>query len=168
VDFIVNASYPLVLDWLSKASIGLSTMVDEHFGINVVEFMVSGAFFSLGLGPVLIVFLSQAAGVIPVAHASGGPLKDIIVPFNGENTGMYSNLPQFCSTHSDHYSSHSCPEQDSMRVLHKNSPRRCKRLSRCLQKTSLQYAGVHVHGLSNGFRRRNSSEGGTRVGGGDS
>jgi hypothetical protein len=90
VDFIVNASYPLVLDWLSKASIGLSTMVDEHFGINVVEFMVSGAFFSLGLGTVLIVFLSQAAGVIPVAHASGGPLKDIIVPFNGENTGVYS------------------------------------------------------------------------------
>ena len=31
--------------------------------------------------------ISQAAGVIPIAHASGGPLKDIIVPFNGENTG---------------------------------------------------------------------------------
>ena len=29
-----------MLDWLSRASIGLSTMVDEHFGINVVEFMV--------------------------------------------------------------------------------------------------------------------------------
>jgi alpha-1,2-mannosyltransferase len=103
VDFIVNASYPLVLDWLSKASVGLSTMVDEHFGINVVEFMVSGVFFSL-LGAVLIVFLSQAAGVIPIAHASGGPLKDIIVPFNGENTGK---LPGFFSTHSDHYSLHS-------------------------------------------------------------
>jgi len=50
-------------------------------------------FFSLGLGTVLIVFLSQAAGVIPVAHASGGPLKDIIVPFNGENTGMYFESP---------------------------------------------------------------------------
>ncbi|KIM43076.1 glycosyltransferase family 4 protein, partial [Hebeloma cylindrosporum] len=70
VDFIVNASYPHVLDWLSKASVGLSTMVDEHFGINIVEFM--------------------AAGVIPVAHASGGPLKDIIVPFNGENTGFHA------------------------------------------------------------------------------
>lgn len=94
MNFIVNASYPLVLDWLSKASIGLSTMVDEHFGINVVEFMVSGAFFSLCLGTVLIVFLSQAAGVIPIAHASGGPLKDIIVPFNGENTGMYFKSPR--------------------------------------------------------------------------
>jgi hypothetical protein len=31
----------------------------------------------------------QAAGVIPVSHASGGPLYDIIVPFNGEPTGMF-------------------------------------------------------------------------------
>lgn len=43
VEFVVNASYPQVLNWLSRASIGLSTMVDEHFGINVVEFMVRGA-----------------------------------------------------------------------------------------------------------------------------
>jgi len=45
-------------------------MVDEHFGINVVEFM--------------------AAGVIPVAHASGGPLMDIIVPYKGEPTGFHA------------------------------------------------------------------------------
>ncbi|KAF9478207.1 mannosyltransferase [Pholiota conissans] len=70
VEFVVNASYPTVLSWLSKASVGLSTMVDEHFGINIVEFM--------------------AAGVIPVAHASGGPLQDIIVPFNGERTGFHA------------------------------------------------------------------------------
>ncbi|KAF8194196.1 mannosyltransferase [Pholiota molesta] len=53
-------------DFRVNASIGLSTMVDEHFGINV------------------------ASGVIPVAHASGGPLKDIIVPFNGERTGFHA------------------------------------------------------------------------------
>ncbi|KAF8158434.1 mannosyltransferase [Crassisporium funariophilum] len=70
VEFVVNASYSVVLEWLSRASIGLSTMVDEHFGINIVEFM--------------------AAGVIPVAHASGGPLKDIIVPFKGERTGYHA------------------------------------------------------------------------------
>jgi hypothetical protein len=29
------------LELLGEASIGLNTMVDEHFGINVVEFMVS-------------------------------------------------------------------------------------------------------------------------------
>ncbi|CCM03735.1 uncharacterized protein FIBRA_05881 [Fibroporia radiculosa] len=70
VQFVVNAPYPDMLGWLSKASIGLSTMVDEHFGINVVEFM--------------------AAGVIPVAHASGGPLNDIVVPFKGEQTGYHA------------------------------------------------------------------------------
>lgn len=70
VQFVVNATYPEMLDWLSRASIGLSTMVDEHFGINIVEFM--------------------AAGAIPVTHASGGPLNDIVVPFNGEPTGYHA------------------------------------------------------------------------------
>jgi alpha-1,2-mannosyltransferase len=74
VEFVVNAPYSDVLGWLSRASIGLSTMVDEHFGINVVEFM--------------------AAGVIPVTHASGGPLYDIVVPFNGEPTGYHATTPK--------------------------------------------------------------------------
>ena len=42
------------------AAIGLHTMWNEHFGIGVVELM--------------------AAGIPPVAHASGGPLLDIVVP----------------------------------------------------------------------------------------
>ncbi|KAF8627395.1 hypothetical protein AX17_006210 [Amanita inopinata Kibby_2008] len=70
VDFIINASYSVVLDWLRRSSIGFSTMIDEHFGINVVEFM--------------------AAGMIPVAHASGGPLKDIITPYEGGPTGFHA------------------------------------------------------------------------------
>jgi hypothetical protein len=40
VEIVVNADYPTLLAWLGRASVGLSTMVDEHFGINVVEFMV--------------------------------------------------------------------------------------------------------------------------------
>ena len=44
VDFVVNAPYPRILELLGEASIGLNTMVDEHFGINVVEFMVSPIF----------------------------------------------------------------------------------------------------------------------------
>ncbi|KAJ3764017.1 mannosyltransferase [Lentinula raphanica] len=71
IEFIVNAPYPTMLSWLARASIGLSTMVDEHFGINVVEFM--------------------AAGLIPVAHKSGGPLEDIVVPFNGQLTGYHAD-----------------------------------------------------------------------------
>lgn len=40
VQFVLNAPYPDVLGWLGRASVGLNTMLDEHFGINVVEFMV--------------------------------------------------------------------------------------------------------------------------------
>ncbi|CAL1713659.1 unnamed protein product [Somion occarium] len=74
VQFIANAPYSEMLSWLSKASVGLSTMVDEHFGINVVEFM--------------------AAGIIPVTHASGGPLNDIVIPFNGKPTGYHATSPE--------------------------------------------------------------------------
>ena len=37
---MINAPYPELLKLFGKALIGISTMVDEHFGINVVEFMV--------------------------------------------------------------------------------------------------------------------------------
>lgn len=73
VTFVVNATYPDVLKWLSRASIGLSTMVDEHFGINIVEFM--------------------AAGLIPLTHASGGPLHDIVIPYQSEPTGFHAKTP---------------------------------------------------------------------------
>jgi len=73
VSFVVNASYPDMLGWLSRSSIGLSTMVDEHFGINVVEFM--------------------AAGLIPLTHASGGPLHDIVVPYHSQPTGFHARTP---------------------------------------------------------------------------
>lgn len=68
--FVLNASYEEMLGWLRRASVGLSTMIDEHFGINVVEFM--------------------AAGVVPLAHASGGPLLDIVVPYEGKPTGYHA------------------------------------------------------------------------------
>ena len=60
-------------------------MVDEHFGINVVEFMVWSVAYRLTLlGANKYI---KAAGAIPVAHASGGPLKDIVVPVDGKRTG---------------------------------------------------------------------------------
>ncbi|KAF7323809.1 hypothetical protein MKEN_00602100 [Mycena kentingensis (nom. inval.)] len=74
VVFVLNAPYPDVLEWLRRASVGLNTMLDEHFGINVVEFM--------------------AAGVIPIVHASGGPLEDIVVPFQGQPTGYHADSPE--------------------------------------------------------------------------
>ncbi|KAA1472174.1 mannosyltransferase [Dentipellis sp. KUC8613] len=73
LEFAVNAPFPEMLTYLARASIGLNTMVDEHFGINVVEYM--------------------AAGLIPISHASGGPLHDIIVPYDGQPTGFHARDP---------------------------------------------------------------------------
>ena len=68
----VNVSWGELRDtWLRRAKIGLHTMVNEHFGINIVEFM--------------------AAGVVPVAHNSGGPREDIVVPFAGNATGRLAS-----------------------------------------------------------------------------
>lgn len=44
---MVNAPYPTVVERLGKATIGLNSMQDEHFGINVVEFMVSCGTFKI-------------------------------------------------------------------------------------------------------------------------
>ena len=46
VRFFVNVSFSdiMMLGWLGRASIGLGTMVDEHFGINIVEFMARALF----------------------------------------------------------------------------------------------------------------------------
>ncbi|KAJ1556934.1 asparagine-linked glycosylation protein [Cladochytrium tenue] len=65
--FVVNAPYAEVVSLLSRASVGLHTMTNEHFGISVVEFM--------------------AAGVIPVAHNSAGPKMDIVTVDGTEKTG---------------------------------------------------------------------------------
>ena len=87
VEFIINAPFPDILSWLGKASIGLSTMVDEHFGINIVEFMVRQSFLLHKSSDIRPNSLVKAAGAIPVTHASGGPLKDIVIPVDGKQTG---------------------------------------------------------------------------------
>lgn len=42
VEFAVNASFLEVQRWLKEAVGGLHTMLDEHFGISVVEYMAAG------------------------------------------------------------------------------------------------------------------------------
>ncbi|KDE06840.1 hypothetical protein MVLG_02876 [Microbotryum lychnidis-dioicae p1A1 Lamole] len=76
VEFVVNASYDVLKrDYLAKAGMGLHTMVDEHFGITVVEFM--------------------AAGLIPLVHASAGPLLDIVTASpTGQPTGFHAKSAQ--------------------------------------------------------------------------
>ncbi len=60
VEFLINADFAVILERLRTASVGLSTMKDEHFGINVVEFM--------------------AAGLVTLSHRSAGPWLDIAFP----------------------------------------------------------------------------------------
>jgi alpha-1,2-mannosyltransferase len=69
VEFHLDASWPEILDWLRRASVGVNGMWNEHFGIGVVEY--------------------QAAGLISVVHNSGGPKQDIVVPVSGEPTGKF-------------------------------------------------------------------------------
>ncbi|CAG9857433.1 unnamed protein product [Phyllotreta striolata] len=73
VEFKVNLSYEELLDEFGKAYIGIHTMLDEHFGISVVEQM--------------------AAGLITVAHRSGGPLLDIIETSEGSRLGFLAQTP---------------------------------------------------------------------------
>lgn len=69
--FEVNAPYDLLVSSLGMAKVGLHTMWNEHFGIGVVEYM--------------------AAGLIPVAHKSGGPLLDIVTEYDGKPVGFLAD-----------------------------------------------------------------------------
>lgn len=75
VEFHLDASWPEILEWLRRASVGVNGMWNEHFGIGVVEY--------------------QAAGLISVVHNSGGPKRDIVTPVDGEATGKISPLSPF-------------------------------------------------------------------------
>ena len=53
VQWEINASYTALQSWLQKATIGLHTMWNEHFGIGVVEYMVT-LFSSMAFNKLLI------------------------------------------------------------------------------------------------------------------
>lgn len=69
VEFVLNAPWSQVLDWLGKSWVGVNGMWNEHFGIGVVEY--------------------QAAGLICVVNDSGGPKLDIVVNVDGRPTGRF-------------------------------------------------------------------------------
>ena len=70
VDFHVDVPFSELKRLLAKSHFGLHAMVDEHFGICVVEYM--------------------AAGAVPIAHASAGPAMDIVVPCVGVDGASYN------------------------------------------------------------------------------
>lgn len=66
VDFQINIPFNALCQEMAGAFMGIHTMWNEHFGIAVVEML--------------------AAGLLTLAHRSGGPLMDIIVEeSNGRN-----------------------------------------------------------------------------------
>lgn len=67
VEFVLDSGWNEVLGWLGRCSVGTNAMWNEHFGIGVVEY--------------------QAAGLISVVHASGGPKLDIVIDYEGGPTG---------------------------------------------------------------------------------
>mgnify|MGYP002385538135 CR=1 FL=1 len=67
VEFAVNVSLEDLKARYGRAAVGVHTMWNEHFGIGVVEMM--------------------AAGLVTVAHASGGPRADIVNQ-DGASTGF--------------------------------------------------------------------------------
>ncbi|XP_052749644.1 GDP-Man:Man(3)GlcNAc(2)-PP-Dol alpha-1,2-mannosyltransferase [Galleria mellonella] len=73
VQFVVNAPYAQLLRLYQTSTMGLHAMWNEHFGISVVE--------------------SMAAGLIMVAHRSGGPLSDIVNTMDDARTGFLATEP---------------------------------------------------------------------------
>ncbi|KAF7649064.1 hypothetical protein LDENG_00147960 [Lucifuga dentata] len=71
VEFKLNVPFEELKRELVGGTIGLHTMWNEHFGIGVVECM--------------------AAGTIVLAHKSGGPKLDIVVPCDGGQTGFLAD-----------------------------------------------------------------------------
>ena len=78
-DFIIaeNVPYAELLDYFRRAKVGLHSMWNEHFGIGVVELL--------------------AAGVLTIAHDSGGPKTDILsADVDGAQIG-------FCASNVEEY-----------------------------------------------------------------
>ncbi|CCE62804.1 hypothetical protein TPHA_0D01640 [Tetrapisispora phaffii CBS 4417] len=65
MEFVTDAPYEDIKKYLHESSYGINAMWNEHFGIAVVEY--------------------AAAGLIPLVHASAGPLLDIVVPWDVKN-----------------------------------------------------------------------------------
>ncbi|KAI3992850.1 hypothetical protein MKX01_028149 [Papaver californicum] len=68
VEFYRNLLYRDLVRLLGGAIAGIHSMVDEHFGICIVEYM--------------------AAGAVPIAHNSAGPKMDIVLEEQGQQTGF--------------------------------------------------------------------------------
>lgn len=120
VEFHLDASWPEILQWLRKASVGVNGMWNEHFGIGVVEY--------------------QAAGLISVVHNSGGPKLDIVIEVDGEPTG--SSRSPLCAHGATSELTFVCPKATMRRAL--QSLRRATK-RRCPSPTRWRSGGGPAH-----------------------
>jgi alpha-1,2-mannosyltransferase len=74
VVFNINPPYQELQASLFRASIGIHTMRQEHFGIGIVEMM--------------------AAGLLTIAHDSGGPKSDIVLEAGRGGTGFLATTAE--------------------------------------------------------------------------
>ncbi len=96
VEFVCDATWSQMLEWMRKASVGVNGMWNEHFGIGVVEY--------------------QAAGLISVVNNSGGPKLDIVVQVDGEPTGQSSLAQSYPVTYPLAHNRHRLSRIDDRRI----------------------------------------------------
>ncbi|XP_044141989.1 GDP-Man:Man(3)GlcNAc(2)-PP-Dol alpha-1,2-mannosyltransferase isoform X2 [Bufo gargarizans] len=106
VEFKVNIPFDDLKTHLGEATIGLHTMWNEHFGIGVVECM--------------------AAGTIILAHNSGGPKLDIVIPYEGHDTGFLADSEESYASAMDRILAMS---EDSRLQIRQNARRSVSRFS---------------------------------------
>ncbi|SCU88496.1 LADA_0E10506g1_1 [Lachancea dasiensis] len=68
VEFRTDCDYEVMKKTLHDSTYGINAMWNEHFGIAVVEY--------------------AASGLIPLVHASAGPLLDIVVPWDVQSASQ--------------------------------------------------------------------------------
>lgn len=128
VEFHLDASWPEILEWLRKASVGVNGMWNEHFGIGVVEY--------------------QAAGLVAVVHKSGGPKIDIVTEVEGKPTGEFFEHSQCLDSNG---------YQVSMQQLRLSLPKDSSRLSHSkIRSTGAAGRGYLQRGLQKRSLQRGS------------
>ncbi|TVU49425.1 hypothetical protein EJB05_00735 [Eragrostis curvula] len=111
VEFHKDISYNDLVQLLGGAISGLHSMTDEHFGISVVEYM--------------------AAGAIPIAHKSAGPMMDIVLDEDGHQTG-------FLASEQEEYT------EAILKVLRMPEPER-QEMAAAARKRAQRFSGQRFH-----------------------
>ena len=95
VEFLPNLPFIELLSQFGKATIGIHTMWNEHFGIGLSGFICLVLYIIFYSGIVEM----MAAGLMTIAHRSGGPLMDIVMEDPGARNGFLAITAQEYAAH---------------------------------------------------------------------